>query len=432
MQNHIVYWLWLVQAIAPASRTLWKLLDRFDGNPTLLYEIFQEKGASALEGLNLHAAEINRLEKTTLSQGAALLEVCQQHNWNVVTYDDPFYPEALRNIYNPPVVLFCIGNPDICNHAPAITIVGTRRPSSYSVRVSEHICRNLAATGACIVSGFALGIDAVAHDAALKTHGGKTAAVLACGLDVPYPKENAPFKDIIAARGGVVLTELLPGTKTSRGYFSQRNRILSGLSLATLVMEADARSGSLITANLALEQGRDVFTLPPHDLFDARYAGQNRLLREGASPLISHMDVVNAYPDQFAQRLTSAVFPGDLNQTTSRTVSAPPKERSEKAPADNSKDRQKETGSAEMIKLVPVEPTNPVAESIPQPHINLPPEQTALLDFLERHQKDGPVLADELATAMQWELQDLLVHLTELELLGMVNALAGKRYALRK
>ena len=206
----------------------------------------------------------------------------------VVALEDALYPAWLRTIADPPPVLYCHGLPEPRDRQ-AVAIVGARKATSYGLRITETLARELSGAGFTIVSGFARGIDAAAHRAALEA-GGRTIAVLGCGLDVDYPPEHADLREEIATCGAV-LTEFAPGTKPLAHHFPRRNRIISGLSLGVIVVEAAEDSGSLITARLALDQGRDVFAVPgPIDAALSR--GPHGLIKQGAKLVETVDDIV--------------------------------------------------------------------------------------------------------------------------------------------
>lgn len=195
----------------------------------------------------------------------------------IVAFEDEAYPAWLREIHGPPNVLYCAGRPE-CLRQPAVAVVGSRRPTPYGRALAGSLARDLAARGAVIVSGLALGVDAAAHEGALEA--GETAAVLGSGLDVLYPRENRRLAARIMERG-VVVTEFPLGTRPDRLNFPVRNRIISGLALGVIVVEAAAKSGSLITAAFALEQDREVMAVPGN-VTSEMSRGTNRLLKEGA------------------------------------------------------------------------------------------------------------------------------------------------------
>lgn len=209
---------------------------------------------------------------------------------NYVTFYSDDYPELLKNIFDPPPVLFYIG--DISIQGITIAVVGSRKPSYYGIKAANKIAGDLAASGVIIVSGMARGIDSTAQWAAVNA-GGKTIAVLGCGVDVIYPPENRGLYEKII-KTGLVISEYPPGTQPIAGYFPQRNRIISGISRGVLVIEAGEKSGSLITVQMALEQGRDVFAVPGN-IFSAMSVGCNRLIKDGAKLVASAQDVMEEY-----------------------------------------------------------------------------------------------------------------------------------------
>ena len=220
-----------------------------------------------------------------------------------VTLDrsDERYPAWLRAIPDPPAVFYCDGLPEPRDRQ-AVAIVGSRRATPYGLRATETLARELSGAGFTIVSGFARGIDAAAHRAALEA-GGRTIAVLGCGLDVAYPPGHARLREEIA-KCGAVITEFAPGTPPWASNFPRRNRIISGLSLGVVVVEAAEDSGSLITARLALEQGREVFAVPgPVDAPLSR--GPHGLIKQGAKLVETVDDIV----EELLPQLDSASVP---------------------------------------------------------------------------------------------------------------------------
>ena len=206
-----------------------------------------------------------------------------------LTPDMREYPEMLKLIKNPPKKLYCIGDLGVLS-GMNVSVVGSRTTNTYGRTTAEAIARQLAEKDVCVVSGMARGIDTCVHKGALSV-GGKTAAVLGCGLDICYPPENRRLMEEIAEKG-LLLSEYEPGTKADRYNFPNRNRIISGLSRMTVVVQARNRSGSLITAELAAEQGREVMAVPGN--IDSQYnLGSNKLIKEGAIPVISTSDVLD-------------------------------------------------------------------------------------------------------------------------------------------
>lgn len=205
-----------------------------------------------------------------------------------ITIEDKFYPKLLKEIYSPPLVIYYYGN--LSQPKLPIAIVGSRKFSSYGKRVTEQLAGELAQAGFTIVSGLALGVDAIAHQAALKNKG-NTIAILGSGLGKIYPASNINLARQIVASGGTVMSEFAPTMPGLKQNFPQRNRIISGLSLATIVTQAAAKSGSLITAHFGLEQNREVFAVPA-DIYRHDSAGTNNLIKMGAKLITSTAEIV--------------------------------------------------------------------------------------------------------------------------------------------
>ena len=204
----------------------------------------------------------------------------------IVTSWDPEYPDLLKKTYDPPALLFVLGR-FTSSDKNALAIVGTRRPSSYGQTVAEMMTRSLTELGLTVVSGLARGIDTVAHSTALQSRG-RTIAVIGSGLDVPYPPENKKLLDSIAQEGAVV-SEFPMGTKPDATNFPRRNRIISGLSLGTIIVESCEDGGAMITASTALDQNREVFAVPGN-ITEKRSFGPNKLVREGRAKLVQRVE----------------------------------------------------------------------------------------------------------------------------------------------
>lgn len=207
-----------------------------------------------------------------------------------VDINSKFYPERLRNISSPPKQLYCLGNLELLNYKNNIAVIGSRNCSFYGERAAKDFAFNLAKSNVCIVSGLAKGIDSFAHIGALNAKG-RTIAVLGSGLDNIYPKENQKlFRDIIE-NNGLVITEYPLGTPVLKQNFPARNRIISGISDCVLVVEARKNSGTNITVDFALEQGKDVYVIPGN-IYSKTSDGTNYLITEGAIPVLSYKDVL--------------------------------------------------------------------------------------------------------------------------------------------
>lgn len=287
--NNVGVWLWVLMVMSPFNPKTHEILELCGGDIVAAANMIRD-GANGMlsEQEKKNAARIHNRELNKI------LEACAKNNVRIITLEDEEYPLRLKAIHNPPILLFVKGSLAGLNDAIPLAVVGTRNPDEYSVRVGRTIVSELAKLGTVIVSGCAVGLDAVAHRACVES-GGRTIAVLGCGILVNYPAENAQLKEDILASGGALISELLPFSPTFGAYYQHRNRIISGLCAGTLILEASARSGCLLTAEHTIEQGRDLFCIPPHDITSARFAGVMPLLRDGAIPVFSYIDIVNEY-----------------------------------------------------------------------------------------------------------------------------------------
>lgn len=206
-----------------------------------------------------------------------------------IIFNDEDYPEILKEIYDPPKCLYVIGNKEVLN-GKNIAMVGCRENSEYGKKAAYYFSYNLSKAGLNIVSGLAKGIDSYSHIGALAANE-KTIAVIGSGLDNIYPKENVELARKIIETGGCIISEYPLGTKPEKRNFPARNRIISGISEAVIIVEAQEKSGTLITADFALEQGRDLFVVPGN-INSKNSIGTNKLLQEGAYPITSYMDVL--------------------------------------------------------------------------------------------------------------------------------------------
>ncbi|WP_380705688.1 DNA-processing protein DprA [Salinithrix halophila] len=218
-------------------------------------------------------------------------ELARRTIQTLTVWDDD-YPDRLRELPQPPWVLYLKGDPSLLTH-PCLAVVGTRKPTSYGKQATAKLAAETASRGWTIVSGLAAGIDGEAHRAVLQ-RGGRTAAVLGCGVDVVYPKHHRSLYEQLVAEG-VVLSEAPPGVAPRPGLFPQRNRIISGLSHGVLVVEAAERSGSLITADCGMEQGREVFAVPG-PITSSQSMGSNRLIQQGAKCVLTSVDILEEFP----------------------------------------------------------------------------------------------------------------------------------------
>lgn len=281
------HWVWLGEAHIRSTSRL-ALLQHF-GTPENIYFAAAE---DLLQVEGISAGEARCLQNKDLSEADRILGQCKEKNIRLLTVQDASYPARLKNIYDPPCLLYIRGEMPEIDDGVSVAVVGTRDCTPYGERAAEKIAFGLAEGGVTVVSGLAKGIDAAAMRGALRA-GGHPVAVLGGGVDVVYPRENRFLYEDVATRGALI-SEYPPGTEPKAEHFPIRNRIIAGLSLATLVVEAPRKSGALITAHEALEQGRDVFAVP--GAIDAPCSvGCNDLIREGASLVSSAQDILREY-----------------------------------------------------------------------------------------------------------------------------------------
>lgn len=330
----------------------------------------------------LYAAQLQEkglaLLRHALADEARLLGGLAKKKMALVLREDAQYPPLLRQIAHPPHLLYVYGETDLTDRFP-VAVVGTRRASAYGLTHTREIAAELAQTGVCVVSGLALGIDAAAHTGALDG-GGRTVAVLGSALDKPYPQENKPLMRRILESGGSVVSEYAPGTPPSRYSFLQRNRIIAGMCLGTVVTEGPRRSGALNTATRTLENGREVFALPGNvDSPGAQLP--NMLISEGARLVTGAADILSAL----------VIEPKDAPKAAQAAVA--PME----APAEK------------------------------KPHIpgGLDETQRAICAALLAGEADF----DALCAVSGLESDELGALLIEMEMDGLVTPLAGTRYA---
>ena len=422
MDSRNVYeWLWIVSCVGCGNSRIWQIVSDFR-NISEAYEFLNDKGKRTKL---FNAMECKNADRVTAEQIDSMISYCESKNIYILTYDDELYPDRLRNIYNPPAVLFCRGDMNCLAEDFSLSIVGTRKPSDYSVKVTASLVKELCKMGITIVSGFATGIDITANLAAVR-NGGKTIAVLGCGLDHNYPKENFCYREEIE-KNGLFISEYFPQFSGSHVSFPTRNRILSGLSLGTIVAEAAIKSGALITANMALSQGKNIFAFAPHDLFDRRYGGNVALIRDGAVCLCGIKDIVYEYYESHghkiakAQSVGSVVIPDDLEEKKYKPSAKfdPYGDIEDK----NDKPHKKKSRTTEQQ----MEETSEQVVQEPSFDVSVLDEEAAAV--YEKLKNAGvPVQADDLAEMCGMDISEMLMLLTDLEIEGAVSSAAGNIY----
>ncbi|MGI8811617.1 MAG: DNA-processing protein DprA [Pyrinomonadaceae bacterium] len=371
---------WIALNMTPGvgPRIATKLLEAF-GSPDGVFNARRNE----LESLRIKPATIESIIKREFEDVADVeLERVKNAGGDILILDDGSYPRLLREIADPPITLYVRGDWQACFDQPCVAVIGSRQCSTYGANASEMLARDLASRGICVVSGLARGIDTSAHRGAIAGKG-KTIAVLGTGLDSVYPKENTPLVNEILDAGGAVVTQFPLGTPPLKDNFPYRNRIISGLSLGVLIIEASERSGSLITARLATEQNREVMAVPGN-ITSRNSFGTNYLIKAGAKLVQQWQDVAAELPSEIA----ASILPPKIDETMSNGRGI----NSQIMPADLSENERK------------------------------------IWPLLSA---DDPVQIDELLEASRLSFGDLNAALVALDLRDLIRTLPGKQYAKR-
>lgn len=396
------YWLWLQCALGAGAKTD-ELLAYF-GDPEKMYNAGSAEWR--LSGL-LTDKKINSLKSMSPSETGGIFRECKAKGYSIITPDNVNYPERFKQLRDMPLVLFALGDISVLKDTVSIGVVGTRNASNYGIETTQKLSYALASCGVTIVSGGALGIDSEAHAGAMLAKG-RTVAFLGCGLSFDYLKENAPLRRAITKYGAVV-SEFAPFVPASRTTFPIRNRLISGLTLGTLVIEAGIKSGSLITANFALEQGKDVFAVPG-DIVRSSFDGANHLIKNGAKPVFSAMDILSEYEYLYADLI-------DFSKAEISLSQIPYVEYRKKSKKEVSQDSvvKKESEKAKMP--IKVKEKKELDDSFSM-------DAKKVYSVLN----ENPTHVDDILRQTALKMSDVLSALTELELMGEVESVEGKKY----
>lgn len=389
--TNVEVWLWILLVMLPHNDRTTQLLSRY---------------SSALEAARamrdgkcdlLTSAEKQRVERTRNREVKALISQCELLGIRIVTLDDAEYPPQLKRIDDPPIVLFVKGDLSPLSKTPAVAIVGPRVPSEYGTRITDVLCGSLSDKGIAVVSGMAVGIDGQAHRCTVEC-GGYTVGVMGCGLEVNYPAENEELKKTVLKSGGALVSELLPYSSANAPYFRRRNRIIAGLSVGTVVIEASSRSGSLVTAGITRNQGKPVFCVPPCDITDGSFNGSVSLLRDYALPLFDISDI-------FAE-LQRRAEGGEYT----------PYKRQVKALAE-----ERDTGLVRQTRKAVVEKSELAEEETPAPEpeeeLHLSPEEAQVMSLI----KERPLTLDEIIEKTGKRHDEICSIILGLELMDAVE-----------
>lgn len=392
----LIHWIWLALRGGISDREKLLLLEHFS-TPEQLY--FAD-GQLISQIPNIRPEASAALLDKRLAEAESVLNTCARKQIHILTYQDAAYPDRLRNIADPPMVLYYKGSVPELSGRPVIAVVGTRKASDYGMRVARRMGYQIGMCGGIVVSGLATGGDAMAMQGALES-GTPVVGVLGCGADVVYPWHNEKlYADV--ERAGCLLSEFPPGSKPEGWHFPRRNRIMSGMSCGVLVTEAPAGSGALITARHGLEQGRDVFVVPGN-IDEPTCAGSNALLREGAIPACCGWDVVSEYEGLFPGKLRESH--GEPRRAASRPAADRP--RKEIVPARDKKSVDKTAA-----------PKYSDGEAK-----GCTPQEQALLEAIGSEVS----LVDEVIVKSRRSPSAVLSDLTLLQVKGMIEMLPGGR-----
>lgn len=417
----LVHWIWFAHRPHVSDCMKLEILEHFR-EPEDIY--FADNNAfDHISGLTAEAKA--SLQDKALSDAEKILEFCHKEKIRLLTWQDAAYPSRLKNIADPPVLLYYKGTLPDLDGSPVIGVVGTRKASAYGMTTAKRMGYQIGRCGGIVVSGMAYGIDGMAMAGCL-TAGQPTVGVLGCGVDIIYPMSNrALFRD--TEEYGCILSEFAPGTEPAKWTFPKRNRIIAGLSCGVLVVEAPEISGALITARQALDQGRDVFVVPGN-IDVPTFAGSNQLLRDGAIPVFSGWDVVSEYqalyPDKIRKETMEShqtAYPDEVQKThipeKRSTKVAQKVKKPESAAALEEKSFQKNIDKPQGA------PYSDVNTVLPK----LSAEESSIVAAL----KQGQRLVDDVIAESGLTTGKVLALLTMLELKGVVQRHPGKRISLK-
>lgn len=370
----MIYDIWFQCAMGYGNPRAVKALDFFGSSENVFKASSEQRNNSGL----FTERDLSRLTKVKLESADKILQNCKKHSVTAVTYSSPDFPKVLKELYNCPVAIYYRGTLPDFDSIPTISVVGPRKVSGFGAKSAFSIARRLSLGGFTIVSGGALGADSKAHEGTLDANG-VTVCVLPCGHDYNYLPEQSRLRKKIEEKG-CTLSEKPPLTPLGRAAFHIRNRLISGLALGVVLVEAPRRSGSLITANCALEQGKDVFVIPGNPT-DKNYEGSNLLIKDGANVLLSAMDIFGEYSAQFPDKVNSEAAYGKSDEQS--------KEKTEKIIL---------SALSKNAKLV-------------------------------YNNTNGQVFSLDDVYVKELTVNEMISALTELEILGLIKTLPGGRYS---
>ncbi len=408
--EEIRYWIWLSQCFSYGSEKPNQILSIFDTNPKLFYDSLPD---SLLNISFLSDNDLKRLSLKSLKKADYIIQECEKLKIQIICKNSYSFPNRLKVIYGCPLVLYTQGDLSGLENKISIAVVGTRNASEYGEYITGNICYELAIKGIGIISGCAVGIDRISHIGCLKANG-YTVGVLGCGIDINYPSKNKILKQEILKSGGCLITELPPGTAVQGKIFPIRNRIIAGISSGVLVTEAPVRSGALITVEHGIEQGKDIFCIPPHNIYDSRFIGVVPYLNDGATAVYSSEDIIREYIGLFKYNtldISEKIIYNDYN---------------EEMIADNKPNYSTVNG---MNKISFINKESYIKKDIEcKTDICLTEEQKNIYDYLTLNPKH----LEEISSFLNIDYKIAVSIIMELEIMGEVVSYSGGRYGILK
>ena len=410
MNENTKYWIWLQQSIGYATPKVNAIRNFYHSIQDFYNGGEREWRASGIFSLK----ELKKLYENSLEEAESIIDECERLHYQIITIEEEEYPKNLKEIYDPPSVLYISGTLPDTDNILCIGVVGTRRATFSGKKVAYTVSYDLAKAGVIIISGGALGIDSTAHNGALSA-GGKTICVLGCGINYQYLTVNSDLRYTIS-RHGAILSEYPPDVAATRYSFPKRNRIISALSQGILVVEAGEKSGALITAEAAQSQNKDIFAVPG-DVNNKFASGTNRLICQGAKPVINALDILEEY--QYKYTLSEISVTEEVEKSVLDDIPSVKEEKKKNQP------------------FRPLQPNHDLPKQIVSPSPQVVPKEKLPSDFSEKAKEiyrmicEKPTTLEDIMNIDGVNPSEVMSTITKLELLQLIekDEAAGKYYA---
>ena len=393
-------WLWITASFGPANKRKWEVMSGYESIESF-YSDFLRGNVRSLTN-----DEKSRMKSVTEQKVKQIVYYCETKGINIYCYDDDEFPQRFKDIFNPPSVLFVLGDITGIDDSVIVSFCGARELTEYSEKFEKSVVADLVKSGVLVASGIQIGAD---MEASLEAgnRGAKSYAVLGCGFEYEYPKGSRDLVKKIA-KNGAVISEYFPNHKPRTKDFHFRNRLLAALGLGVVIVQASAKSGSLSIAEFALNQGKDIFAFSPNNVFDPCYEGNIRLLRDGALPVFGAKDILNEYKNNYSHRLT-------FSKRFTDSFTLDKRNPFERARGKKNKEIKNTSFDEKALSCEPTAEFSDLSESGKQ-----------IVESL----KNKTLLMDEISEITGIDVMSLNLELTELEILGVIKALPGGRYSL--